>query len=904
VGELSPLPIGYEGLELFVAGAWLDITADLSDGGIAIVRRPGDPARMSCSLKNGTGKYSPRNPSSPLFGLIGRNTPVRAFVDLGQPRLDQATTADYFSASDTAALDIAGDIDLRVDVAPLSWRPAGASFVGLVKTGAYSLFVTDEGYLVLSWTDAGAVGQQAISSQPVPGGPSGRKAIRATLDVDNGAGGRTGRFYTAGTIDGPWVEFGVPWVAAGTTSIANSIFNLLTFASATACPCDVFALEVRSGIDGTVVANPRFLERPSGTTSFTDTAGRSWTRQGAANLWNRHYRFTGEVSEWPQRWTKKGASSAYAAIECAGVRRRLGQGASPLRSALYRTISKLGPNLVAYWPLEDLERSSTLAAALPGVKPVKVEGTPVNGGFDGFDASAPIVTLAQGKLTGLVPNYGTGDPQVRWIQYIPAATADGLIVARISSTGGTLGWIDLKYSNAGNGGIVFEVYESDGTFVGNTLFASLDIKDKPVRMSVDISTSGANILVGFGIHGIGSPTGGVGSTAYGPLTKGRVTTVTFNPNRSALTDVAIGHVSVEKVITDLFAVSKDVLKAYLGEQADARIARLAAENALPVRVVGEGGNAQKLGPQGREKLLTLLDEAAESDAGLLFESRTGLGLTYRTLESLYSQTPAVTIAYTDNLLLPFEPVDDDSETRNDVTVTRDRGSSFTAVEDLGPLSTQAPPSGVGVYDEALTLSLVDDAACEDQAGWRLHLGTVDEARWPTIGVNLAHPTFLANPVMTRKILSLDLGDRVDVTQLPAWLPPTPVSQLAVAMSEQILPLAHKLELELTPARPYEALTWNDADRWSGAGTLTAEDLDATETGVDVTNPLGVEWTTADGSYDVVIGGERMRVNSVTGTGPAQTLNVARSVNGVVKTHLTGAAVTLYDPSFYGLLETP
>jgi len=44
----------------------------------------------------------------------------------------------------------------------------------------------------------------------------------------------------------------------------------------------VYAVEVRNGIDGTVVANPNFSGQKPGATSFTDTAGRPWTLNGSA----------------------------------------------------------------------------------------------------------------------------------------------------------------------------------------------------------------------------------------------------------------------------------------------------------------------------------------------------------------------------------------------------------------------------------------------------------------------------------------------------------------------------------------------------------------------------------------------------------------------------------------------
>jgi len=115
-----------------------------------------------------------------------------------------------------------------------------------------------------------------------------RGAVRAILDVDNGAAGRTARFYTASSVDGPWTQLGADVVAGGTTSIFNgtgvleigTYDNGLVVAGSTSMT--VHAAQVRNSIDGTVVANPDFSAQLAGTTSFTDTAGRAWTVNGAA----------------------------------------------------------------------------------------------------------------------------------------------------------------------------------------------------------------------------------------------------------------------------------------------------------------------------------------------------------------------------------------------------------------------------------------------------------------------------------------------------------------------------------------------------------------------------------------------------------------------------------------------
>ncbi|MEU9141714.1 hypothetical protein AB0D33_38240 [Streptomyces sp. NPDC048404] len=113
-------PLGVR-VELYVSGAWLDITGDVyTNNLITITRGKGDEAARTdagtCTLllKNETGRYSSRNPRSDLYGLIGRNTLIRVSVQPGATRLirfvgevsswpPQWSTAKYVTVTATAA---------------------------------------------------------------------------------------------------------------------------------------------------------------------------------------------------------------------------------------------------------------------------------------------------------------------------------------------------------------------------------------------------------------------------------------------------------------------------------------------------------------------------------------------------------------------------------------------------------------------------------------------------------------------------------------------------------------------------------------------------------------------------------------------------------------------------------
>ena len=128
-----------------------------------------------------------------------------------------------------------------------------------------------------------------------------------------------------------------------------------------------------------------------------------------------------------------------------------------------------------------------------------------------------------------------------------------------------------------------------------------------------------------------------------------------------------------------------------------------------------------------------------------------------------------------------------------------------------------------------------------------------------------------------------------------------VEQVAQGFTEVITTFEQRIGVNCSPARPYDIAVFDDpGSRYSSDGTTTAEALDTTETGVDVSTPVGPVWSISDGAFDILIGGERMTVTAISGAGSAQTFTVTRSVNGVVKTHLTGMAVDLYRPVYWGL----
>lgn len=905
----SPFPTDYTGVDLYFDDEWNNITPDADQVGFNVEHSSEKVSTMDFRLTNSDGKYSPRNPTSPLYGKVGKNVPVRSWVELGAPWLElpggRATTPDV------AALDIVGDIDIRWfgyrdnwDTAAdliSKWLTTGNQRSWLVRAeGATSL----ENAITFFWTTDGS-GSTVNTANSTIGIPAyaGKIALRVTLDVNNGAGGHTVNFSYSDSLSGTWWPLGEPVIGSGTTSIFNSSAALTVGKEPTSVAGSpsqrVYGWEVRNpdaAMPGLVVVSSRTTSALTiGATSFIDDQGRTWTITNGS-ITNRHILGVCEGAEWPVTWNRKGAPSVMTNVGAAGVRRRLGQGEEALRSVFYRTISATPDGMIGYWPMEDGSDATAFGPAV-GSKPAAM-GSEVNpASYANFRGSDPLPTLGGSRIRAEVDSApDTGDIQVRWVQWTPneALPTSTVVLCRVEFTGGTVGHVDVEMRDSDSAIGVFG-YDHDGTQMsGSTFFTFTSIKGTSQRLSLELEQDGADLDFRFVKLAPGDTSASSGSGTFTfPHDIGRVRQIILNPNYRDLPNMAVGHLTVENVITSIFDVSSQPLVGFDGEQASARLGRLAVENKAVVYVRGRSRGTTQMGSQRSATLLNLLAESAEADAGIIHDASDGIAIRYRSLSSMYRQPPLV-IPYTDNKVIPFEPVDDDALTRNRVTVSRPNGTAFTAEATEGPLSILPPPNGVGVYDESVTRNLFNDTLTERTAWWRLHIGTWDEERYPNLGVDLANPAFLNDPNMLRDLLSLTIGDHVVISDPPSWRPPEDVDVIITGIRYEVTPLHLRILWTCVPGRPYNVAMWNAGDRYSGQGTVTSGSLTTTATSIALTCPSGTSWTHTDGNYDILIDGERMTVTNVVGN----TMTVARSVNGVVKTHTAGAVVELAQPAFY------
>lgn len=872
-------------VEMFYGSAWQDITADVDmrssitiDYGESDEHGEATPTSCSLRLDNRAAKFSPLDPNSALYGKIGRGTKLRTRIgtkdaSLAMPGVD----GSYASTPDVAALDITGDIDIRIDVDPHVWYP-DSPLVNLLASKyqidgdnrSWIFYVISTGALRFAWSPDGTLASRVVvtSTASVPN-DGARRAVRVTFDVDNGASGNEATFYTAPSIAGPWTQLGAVVTTAGVTSIFSGGSPVeIGAGDGGVDPLTVdkpfggtvYAFELRDGIGGTVVANPDFTAPDAGDTSLTDASGLVWTVHGGAAIVDPSLRASGAIGSFKPAWDET-TLDAQMSVEAAGILRRLGQGQETLRSAMYRGMT--GGNVTtprAYWPCEDGDKTSAIGSALSGHPPMRISGDVTLAAHGDLDASEPIPTFGTGYVQGAVPGYTTTNfMRCMALVAIPDSITGEPNVLYLTTTGSINRWY-LSIDSGGDLRIRARRRDDDVEILNSLV--DFNILGKSGLIWIYLTKTGpTSIDYQIGFAGIDSTAPGVaGGTVTGFI--GSATRVISGGLGGDLGGMAVGHITV--LDTDEFWSINQFAKAWTGETAVDRITRLCAEENVPLRLIGTAEDSQLVGPQRVGTFLDLVEDAAAVAGGRFGERRDADGLLYRSRSDLYNQAPALTLDMDDgHIINPFDPPLDDQTVRNDVTVTRERGSSARAVQETGPLSIQDPPDGVGRYTTSETLNLHADGLLANQATWRLHLGTVDEHRIASLEIEMEH-----HPGLEQAVKDLEAGDLIRISNPPPGLPPGPLDLIALGWTDVIGDDGQTwhVTINCAPGSPWTVAVADDAElgRADTAGSVLAADAAAADTTLKVLTTLGPLWIedAAEFPFDVRLGGEVVTVSDI------------------------------------------
>lgn len=618
-------------------------------------------------------------------------------------------------------------------------------------------------------------------------------------------------------------------------------------------------------------------------------------------------RFVGEVASWRPRRAVKG--DAWTEVTAKGVLHRLGQGAQPLQSAARREVIRLsGTGVVAYWHCEDGSDASGLAAGLSTHGPARlVGGSPSLGSARNFPGSAPVIDMGTAPTAvfhGRCPTTAaTGQIKFRMFLAVPSAGLPDLsTIADVYTRAGT-GTIRLwrlQYGAGSSGTLKLQGLDSTFAVVEDSGAFGFAINGEVAMVGFEVSEDGADVDYQIATHYLnadGTADGGSGSGTFTGETVGAPDEVYVAPG-AAFTDAAMGHIIVGNSVTAVDGLEQ-AFTGWIGETVTERLSRLCEENDIPFTFTGSFADAMPAGPQPVDTLIGQFAECERTDGGLLFETRTERGVTYRPRKDLYSQTPALVLDFAaGHIAPPIEPDIDDQNVRNDVTVSNRDGSSARAVQETGPLNVQDPeddPDGVGTYATQYDVNVHGEENLTQIATWRRHLGTAEDTRYPSVTADLD-----AAPELVDDVDGFDIGDVLAIDNLEA----DRVKQLCPGYGEVIGSHRRMWTANCVPARPYDVAILDDdiLGRLDTDGSELDAGVTSVATSLSVDVTAGPLWTTDAGHvpFDIRIGGEVMTVTAVAGATSPQTFTVTRSVNGVVKAHSAGAPVNIADPVVIGL----
>lgn len=285
-------PIGdHKPLVLLATRAAIPAPASPAAGVIGTLKR----GIRSCSLAIGGGDSTADDTLLEWFGLLGQKLQAlypaytlrgrdwsNANQDFGMPYDIVAGTGNGGGERATASVGgqvffqpltvpgIAGDVDIRVKLLPVTWNPGASASEWLVAKydGAdpngrsVNLGLISGKFLQFKWSVDGtagtAVSKSSTAAVPFADGTAGW--VRVVHDVDNGAAGNDVKFYTS--TDGVnWTQLGTTVTTAGTTSHALSPnipwrYNDNTQGTAAATTRNTYWVEIRNGIAGPLITPP------------------------------------------------------------------------------------------------------------------------------------------------------------------------------------------------------------------------------------------------------------------------------------------------------------------------------------------------------------------------------------------------------------------------------------------------------------------------------------------------------------------------------------------------------------------------------------------------------------------------------------------------------------------------
>lgn len=875
------------------------------------------PMTATFTLGNTAGLFTDDNPNSPLFGKLNLNSRCRLGVKksstwdeyLRMPDFDTFQSSQYAYTADKASLDITGDIDIRIEIGPYYTRNA-AAYPLLAKwdydtnNRSYSFWIGADSKLYLRWsTDGTSANTVTINSGSylVPESTV-RVAYRATLDVNNGAGGYDLKFYSSDTIDGSWTLIG-GFTGVGVTSIFSGSANLTLgavhngsggFGAHTCFRGKLYAAQVYSGIAGTLVADFRAAGKGIESTTWADACAspNTWILTGAnIRLASDRIRFCGELSSLPDSWDQS-ENDLYVPSTAAGILSRYQNNKGVIGSALYRRYRNYG--LTGYWPCEDATGSTEAANAISGGSPGKVTvGT--FGAPTGLDGSAGALTLTTAPNTSSAvfktsPVTNTGETTFIFYFKLPALPAsDQIIASARMSMAATANWWTIA---VGSTGFNFRHYDAANSLVSSasvTYGTGVDPSQAWVGIELMVSQVGGNVKWETTWHGVGSTTyytHAVGGTSFAGTMR-QFDNATFQVPDATLAGMQIAQVALSNDLIPLTETNfLNVSQAYTGETFGRRCIRLAEEEGEALDWLGDPDDTELVGPQTADSLFNIFSAGAKVDGAIVTDSRDRPGF-LAVFGRYLGNRRGLSLNYDNSEIVALgQRVNDNRYVVNDFTASRSGGSSARYVaDDDRPKNVRAPDDaspGVGRYELGETFAVADDDQLYDQASRRVHLGTWNERRIPSLEIAIHRAQIYGTTSLINGVIASDVGDPVSITSMSAApsVPPEDLLLVSFGYVETIHNMLWSIVQNTVPGGPFQVPILGDYSGREPRMDNSVSEIHCSSTGITpsatsmrvrtpkltsagLTEPSWV--TTAayasEFPFDIMVNGERITVTA-------------------------------------------
>lgn len=536
-----------------------------------------------------------------------------------------------------------------------------------------------------------------------------------------------------------------------------------------------------------------------------------------------YVRFVGYINEWPVEWPGDSAGYATASVSASSRLSRLGLSA-PLARTVDQAIVATGP--AYYWPIA--EAAGSRAALENAGSPVVLTPTSTGVQFGVGAEDSPTETLgisderAAAKLTGSISTavggrleagfpaitanaVGAGFSVGLFVKVLnPSAPTLDAIVASVSGTGiprGTAGTLRLDRLGPSGSGTAYPADLATASSAVHHLMFTMTRTGTPLNIALYFDGT----YVGGGPF---NPSGGNADIDNIRLEWPNSTTDARN--------VLLGRVGIwDRPLSaaEVDSIASAGLDAYQGDTTDERIKRYASwvpiataeitTTASPVTLTGAQVEATQLE--------TLMRQVETAENGVLYDDRNG-NLVLAPRSARYQRSPALTVAFTSDLVQGYAPKVDRTGLANVGTGKGPGGSEVTYAN-----AASRDDYGDAAYDVETTALDPDEPF--QLIAWRINGNAQPRPRVPAPKFSVTD--FIGGGTLGA-LLGLDVGQKLRLTGAPTQAPnATAADYFVEGYNEEMGPGTWDISPNLSPSAAADAVLILDS---ATAGLLDTNTL--------------------------------------------------------------------------------